>query len=71
MSDKKKTSDPPRVTVAQAITIAVLLIAGFFALENGLSLVFLVLAMGTAAFVLNRLFALVLWWATRNDEPEG
>jgi hypothetical protein len=69
MSDEQhQPQDPPRVTVAQAITIAALLVMGFLALENGMSLVFLVLVMGTAAFLLNRLFAFVLWWATRNED---
>lgn len=64
----RRPSEPPRVTVGQALTIAALLVVGFIALENGMSLVFLVLVMGAAAFVLNRLFALVLRWATRHDD---
>jgi high-affinity Fe2+/Pb2+ permease len=59
--------DPPRLTVAQAIVIGLLLVMGFIALENGLSLVFLLLTMLTAAFILNRLFQVILWWATRQE----
>ncbi len=69
--DKRNPQEPPRVNVGQAITIAVLLVVGYLALENGFSLVFLVLVMGVAAFVLNRLFALVLWWATRHDDTQN
>ena len=74
MSEKPENTlapqDPPRLTVAQAIVIALLLVMGFIALENGLSLVFLLLTMLVAAFILNRLLQVILWWATRNDRKE-
>jgi len=68
MNENKRPPEPPRVTVAQAIVILVMLVLGYIALENGRSLILLLTAMAIAAFVLNRLLALILWWAGDNTQ---
>lgn len=67
----RKTDDPPRLTIAQAIVIGVILVLGLFWLEDTFSLVFLLGAMGLAAFVLNRLFQVVLHLATGQDAKDN
>lgn len=62
-------SQPPRLTVGQALVIGIILVIGFFAIRNGQALIVLVVAMGFAAWILNRLFALILRW-TNSNTPE-
>ena len=53
-------SEPPRLTVAQALVILVLLLVGMFWLRGGLQLLLLVAVMGVAAALLNMLFHWIL-----------
>lgn len=62
-----KHTQPPRLTVGQALVIFLILIIGFFSLHNGQVLIVLVIAMGITAFILNRLFQFILYLVMRND----
>jgi hypothetical protein len=67
---KPSNDDPPRLTIGQALMIGLILLLGYAMLENGQSLVVLVIAMGAVALVLNRLLALILRWVQRRDSAE-
>lgn len=67
--NRVKPSAPHRLTVGQALAIALMLIIGIVFQQNGQVLLFLVIVLGVVAFVLNRLFAWVLYLVTRNDAP--